>query len=230
MVGSSSSSIFAKITESLGDDAKAISADEASKVQSKEKAIQDSQASSGSQDSGFAGDDDFQQTQPDTADTLSQTSEDDTKPSNENSEATEAAGKSGPTVQDFQNLLSQIRGDERSKLNEALSKVFEDFQSQKHSEAKVFDQIFGRPVPGASSDPLPGPSALLNRRLPTVGTSQPDLLCNFCLSREKNAGIIHGRVIHSVCCYPCAKKLYKKKQPCPMCRRKIEKIAEIIPS
>ena len=62
----------------------------------------------------------------------------------------------------------------------------------------------------------------------TVATSKPELLCNFCLSREKNAGIIHGGIIHQICCYPCAKRLYKSKQPCPMCRRKIEKISKII--
>lgn len=59
--------------------------------------------------------------------------------------------------------------------------------------------------------------------LVTAGAS-----CNFCLSRAKNAGIIHGRIIHNICCYPCAKKLYKEKKPCPMCRRRIEKIAEIM--
>ena len=62
----------------------------------------------------------------------------------------------------------------------------------------------------------------------TIATSRPELLCNFCLSREKNAGIIHGGIIHQICCYPCAKRLYKRKQPCPMCRRRIEKISKII--
>ncbi len=68
----------------------------------------------------------------------------------------------------------------------------------------------------------------LSSRLPTVGTSRPELLCNFCLSRDKNAGIIHGSIIHQICCYPCAKRLYKRRQPCPMCRRRIEKISKII--
>lgn len=65
-------------------------------------------------------------------------------------------------------------------------------------------------------------------RSPTLATSKPELLCNFCLEREKNAGIIHGGIIHQICCYPCAKRLYKKRQPCPMCRRRIEKISKII--
>ena len=61
-----------------------------------------------------------------------------------------------------------------------------------------------------------------------LSTPRQDRLCNFCLTREKNAGIIHGRVTHQICCYPCAKKLVKKRKPCPVCRRKIEKITEII--
>ena len=36
------------------------------------------------------------------------------------------------------------------------------------------------------------------------------MLCNFCLTREKNAGIIHGRITHQICCYQCAKKLVKQ--------------------
>lgn len=54
-----------------------------------------------------------------------------------------------------------------------------------------------------------------------------DNICGFCMTRKKNAGIIHGRIIHQVSCYPCAKKLYKQRDPCPICRRKIEKIAEV---
>ena len=190
-------------------------------AQSKDAAVAALQGcSGGSQDSGLS-----LGLSQDTADTLTQSSEEE-KIAND---ATEEAEKSGPTVEDFTNMLAKIKGEERSKLNVALAKVFEDFQSQKSAEADVFDGIFGKPARTESSDPLPGPSRLSNR-VATVPTSQPDLLCNFCLSREKNAGIIHGRVIHNVCCYPCAKKLYKKRQPCPMCRRKIEKIAEIIPS
>ena len=54
-----------------------------------------------------------------------------------------------------------------------------------------------------------------------------DKLCNFCLTREKTAGLVHGKVVHQVSCYPCAKKLYKQRQPCPICRRRIEKIVEV---
>lgn len=72
------------------------------------------------------------------------------------------------------------------------------------------------------------PPGFVDKRSKTIATSRPDLLCNFCLTREKNAGIIHGRITHQICCYQCAKKLVKQRKPCPVCRRKIEKITEII--
>ena len=55
-----------------------------------------------------------------------------------------------------------------------------------------------------------------------------DSLCNLCYSRPKDACLIHGRTSHQYCCYSCAKKLYKKRQGCPVCRRKIEKITKNI--
>ena len=67
----------------------------------------------------------------------------------------------------------------------------------------------------------PGPVAagFVDKRSKTIlTTSRPDLLCNFCLTREKNAGIVHGRITHQICCYQCAKKLVKQRKPCPVCR------------
>ncbi len=81
------------------------------------------------------------------------------------------------------------------------------------------------PVDGATAGPSTSGAA---RRNNTVATSKPDLLCNFCLSRDKNAGIVHGRITHQICCYPCAKKLWAQGKPCPLCRRKIERITKII--
>ena len=54
------------------------------------------------------------------------------------------------------------------------------------------------------------------------------LLCTFCCVRPKDACFVHGKISHQVCCYPCAKKLYKQKGTCPVCRRKIEKITKNI--
>lgn len=52
--------------------------------------------------------------------------------------------------------------------------------------------------------------------------------CGLCLTRPKDACLIHGRTSHQLCCYKCAKQLYKQRKPCPICRRKIEKITKNI--
>ena len=52
-------------------------------------------------------------------------------------------------------------------------------------------------------------------------------LCDICFSRPKDAGLVHGQITHQVSCYPCAKKTFKRKGVCPLCRRKIEKITRI---
>ena len=55
-------------------------------------------------------------------------------------------------------------------------------------------------------------------------------LCLLCCTRTKNASLVHGRIGHQVCCYPCAKKLWRKRSDCPVCRRKVERIIKIIPA
>jgi E3 ubiquitin-protein ligase Mdm2 len=54
------------------------------------------------------------------------------------------------------------------------------------------------------------------------------LLCMFCCTNPRNASLIHGQLGHQLCCYPCAKKLWKEQARCPVCRRKIEKIVKLI--
>ena len=72
-------------------------------------------------------------------------------------------------------------------------------------------------------------------------------LCMFCVTRKKNASLVHGRIGHQVatslgvvlkryfylfyfqvCCYPCAKKLWRRKAECPVCRRTVERIIKLI--
>ena len=52
--------------------------------------------------------------------------------------------------------------------------------------------------------------------------------CWCCVSRNRNALIIHGKQGHRLLCYPCAKKTWNTKGECPICKRKIEKIVKII--
>ena len=61
-----------------------------------------------------------------------------------------------------------------------------------------------------------------------LGLSNPSMICTICCMRPKDASFIHGKYSHQVSCYRCAKKLYKQKQSCPVCRRKIEKITKHI--
>ena len=49
-------------------------------------------------------------------------------------------------------------------------------------------------------------------------------MCVVCLSKPKEASIIHGKTGHQVCCYVCAKQLRKRGKPCPVCRRPIQKV------
>ena len=52
--------------------------------------------------------------------------------------------------------------------------------------------------------------------------------CYLCQDRPRNSGLIHGKIVHQISCYPCAKRLIMAKQPCPVCRRPVEKVCEII--
>lgn len=48
--------------------------------------------------------------------------------------------------------------------------------------------------------------------------------CVVCLSKPKEASIIHGKTGHQVCCYVCAKRLKRRGKSCPVCRRPITKV------
>ena len=52
--------------------------------------------------------------------------------------------------------------------------------------------------------------------------------CHFCSRITDKAAFIHWRIAHQIGCYVCAKKLMKDKKPCPICRRKIEKVCRVI--
>ncbi|KAF2358482.1 Zinc finger RanBP2-type [Trinorchestia longiramus] len=55
-----------------------------------------------------------------------------------------------------------------------------------------------------------------------------DNLCIMCQDRPKDAVIIHGKISHQATCYQCAKTISDRKQRCPVCRRKILRIAKNI--
>lgn len=48
--------------------------------------------------------------------------------------------------------------------------------------------------------------------------------CMVCCDKVKNASLLHGDDIHIVCCLDCANDLKARNQPCPLCRRPIERV------
>ena len=57
--------------------------------------------------------------------------------------------------------------------------------------------------------------------------SNEGVMCVVCWSRPKEAGLVHGNSLHRCCCLYCATNLVSLGQPCPMCRRPIERILEV---
>ena len=76
----------------------------------------------------------------------------------------------------------------------------------------------------ASSVPfLPrSPRSPMKRRRCSVSETMD--VCMICMSKPKEASIIHGKTGHQVCCYVCAKQLRRRGKPCPVCRRPIQKV------
>lgn len=64
-------------------------------------------------------------------------------------------------------------------------------------------------------------------RLSFASTNQ-SLICTLCCARPKDACFVHGQISHQVCCYQCAKTIFRNKGNCPICRRRIEKITKNI--
>lgn len=56
------------------------------------------------------------------------------------------------------------------------------------------------------------------------GTSLLPSVCVICLAAPKNASIVHGSTGHQACCFPCARRLKRTRQHCPVCRRPIHKV------
>ena len=56
------------------------------------------------------------------------------------------------------------------------------------------------------------------------GNSETTALCSICLNAPKNAVLVHGHTGHQISCYRCAKRLYRRGKPCPVCRRRIQKV------
>ena len=100
-------------------------------------------------------------------------------------------------------------------------------RKRKHNNSNHNKDVPKR-TPTSRANPTP------HSRDNTYTKHAPDLhpdkssLCSLCLNKPKDACLIHGRISHMVSCYQCARKLHKQKKPCPICRRRIEKITRNI--
>eukprot|EP00096_Caligus_rogercresseyi_P009749 TRINITY_DN3361_c0_g1_i3.p1 TRINITY_DN3361_c0_g1~~TRINITY_DN3361_c0_g1_i3.p1 ORF type:complete len:590 (-),score=136.55 TRINITY_DN3361_c0_g1_i3:440-2209(-) len=113
---------------------------------------------------------------------------------------------------------------------------YESQDSGVGSQESIFASGVDKSFPEASSDDSEGGASTnttlssnlyssdpFSRRFAHSVRSTPSEGCSFCFRRPKNATLIHGNIGHTICCYPCAKRLWKNQRPCPICRRKIEK-------
>ncbi|XP_075530679.1 E3 ubiquitin-protein ligase Mdm2-like isoform X2 [Dermacentor variabilis] len=71
--------------------------------------------------------------------------------------------------------------------------------------------------PGCSTDKQDGDTLALR-------TSAVADLCTICMARPKCGILVHGRTSHRLTCYKCALQLQKRNQPCPVCRRRIQRV------
>jgi Zinc finger, C3HC4 type (RING finger) len=102
------------------------------------------------------------------------------------------------------------------------------FLSKRRDElpSTVFPQ---KNVLKATSSVLLTPDTDVNTPSTSSSTpTPPSFICTMCCVRPKDACFIHGQISHQVCCYPCAKMIFKNKGTCPVCRRRIEKITKNI--
>ena len=88
--------------------------------------------------------------------------------------------------------------------------------------------IFGANKSDSCSSVCPTPEGDSGSTVSGDSLSQTPAMCNLCCVRPKNACFIHGQISHQVCCYRCAKMIFKNRGTCPVCRRRIEKITKNI--
>ncbi|XP_064490413.1 E3 ubiquitin-protein ligase Mdm2-like isoform X2 [Ornithodoros turicata] len=73
---------------------------------------------------------------------------------------------------------------------------------------------------GSSQEPSDSPTFLSSQDSTQASVG----VCNICLLRPKCGIIVHGRTSHRFSCYKCARQLMELEQPCPVCRRTIQRV------
>ena len=105
--------------------------------------------------------------------------------------------------------------------------LFEDiflfFNFQKSTENKWETVIKER------QNELPSSILLLNRKSAVIFKRFRDSSkCFVCQNKEADGCFIHGQISHQVCCYECAKKIFKAGKSCIVCNRTIAKVTRNI--
>jgi len=154
------------------------------------------------------------------------------------SKASTCSQDSGIGSQEFETLSQE---DETSTKEIQSSSLFDTINESKFSRSISLDLQSEKSSSGVSSMDLGDSASTADLKDFPLSPSTSDSfsfksaesttatgLCGLCCQRPKNASLIHGRLGHQVCCYPCAKKLWKKRSQCPVCRRKVSQIVKII--
>lgn len=94
-------------------------------------------------------------------------------------------------------------------------------------------------IPNSQESTSSGYSSLIlsqeeNKNLKDLETSMAEKnktlnnSCNICLQNPKNGIFNHNKIGHIFSCYKCAKKIWKKKGKCPVCKLKIKFVTKLI--
>lgn len=112
------------------------------------------------------------------------------------------------------------QGSEGSWSSSSLHTAVTAMSSQEEPASQQEEQDWSRP--GCSAAAVASTSAGDSASSPSPSTTAE--MCTICLVRPKCAILIHGRTSHRLTCYKCALQLQKSNLPCPVCRRRIQRV------
>ncbi|KAK3096513.1 hypothetical protein FSP39_000919, partial [Pinctada imbricata] len=111
------------------------------------------------------------------------------------------------------------------KSPDMVRRTFLNYQSKEAKLSEEEECPSDKTVKTVANDHNVSSTSMLSST--SVLSSQPSSSnadCIICFSQPKTASLIHGSTGHQVCCYRCAKRLKRRKEPCPVCRKPIQKV------
>ena len=108
----------------------------------------------------------------------------------------------------------------RRDVSESATLEFDSTESGSTAADACQDVIVVVP-PSHTHSTAPVELTLSDANAAANNVAQSSGMCVICLTRPKEASIIHGNTGHQVCCYICAKRLQHRRMSCPVCRRPI---------